>query len=283
MKNLVIFILSFFVFSSVSAQDVGKRYFEDNPANATDSLYAMGSRNRIFEDDSIPLGHGCTVKMSLPEEFAFTGDAIQSYNLTTKEIVFADSVFNKVLTTYSIFNVYFNDTLLIENIAETGDYASWIINDLVLYSDSRDNKLYLCFISPGWDIDTYFDIVGDTTDEQKEAKSVLQKRLEMRNAELDSFIQYLNDRSKIITGIEDVKQALPVQIYSTGKTIHVNNLTGKNGVITVYGIDGVKVAEQAMAGQTTKLEIPVSGIYLVSVKAGNEKPITAKLMLHASR
>jgi len=218
-----------------------------------------------------------------PEEFAFTGEDILSYNLTTKEIVFTDSVFNKVLTTYSIFNIYYNDTLLIENIAETGDYASWIINDLVLFSETRDNKLYLCFRSPEWDIDSYFDIVGDTTDEQKEAQSVLQNRLEMRNAELDTFIQYLNDRGKIITGIEDLKPALPVQIYSSGKTIHVNNLTGKNVVITVYGIDGVKIVEHATAGQTTTLEMPVSGIYLVSVKAGNEKPVTAKLMLHSSR
>ncbi|MCL2651699.1 MAG: T9SS type A sorting domain-containing protein [Candidatus Azobacteroides sp.] len=85
------------------------------------------------------------------------------------------------------------------------------------------------------------------------------------------------------TGTKDATTAPHVQIYSSGKTIHVNNLTGKSGMITVYGIDGVKVAEQAMAGQTTTLEMPVNGIYLVSVKAGNEKAVTAKLMLYFPR
>ena len=81
------------------------------------------------------------------------------------------------------------------------------------------------------------------------------------------------------TGTEEVKAALPVEIYSAGKTIQVNNRTGKNAVVTVYRIDGVKVMEQTMTGQTTSLEIPVGGFYAVSVKAGNEKPVTAKLII----
>ena len=80
-------------------------------------------------------------------------------------------------------------------------------------------------------------------------------------------------------GVEDVKTASPVQIYSAGKTIHVNNSTGKTGMISVYGIDGVKIAEQTTISQTTALEISVSGFYIVSVKAGNEKPVTAKLIV----
>ena len=80
-------------------------------------------------------------------------------------------------------------------------------------------------------------------------------------------------------GIEDVKTASPVQIYSAGKTIHVNNSTGKTGMISVYGINGIKIAEQATTSQTTALEIPVGGFYIVSVKAGNEKPVTAKLIV----
>lgn len=83
----------------------------------------------------------------------------------------------------------------------------------------------------------------------------------------------------VYTGTEDIKTASPVEIYSAGKTIRVNNQTGKNGVITIYRIDGVKVAEQTMAGQTTTLEIPVSGFYLVSVKAGNEKSVTTKVIV----
>ena len=81
------------------------------------------------------------------------------------------------------------------------------------------------------------------------------------------------------TGIKDVKPTLPVQIYSAGKTIYVSNRTGKAAVVTVYGIDGVKVAEQMMAAQTTAMEVPAVGFYLVSVRAENEKPVTAKVTI----
>ena len=81
------------------------------------------------------------------------------------------------------------------------------------------------------------------------------------------------------TGKEKVKTDLPVEIYSSGKIIHINNLTGKNAVVSVYRVDGVKVAERTMTSQTTAIEIPVSGFYFVSVKTGNEEPVTAKLIV----
>jgi len=82
-----------------------------------------------------------------------------------------------------------------------------------------------------------------------------------------------------VTAKEEVKAILPVQIYSAGKTIHVNSPNGKSAIVTVYGIDGIKVAEQTMTNQSIALEIPVSGFYLVSVKAGNEKPVTEKVIV----
>ena len=82
-----------------------------------------------------------------------------------------------------------------------------------------------------------------------------------------------------ITGKEKVKTPPPIQIYSSGKTIHINNQTGKNAVVSVYRIDGVKVAEQTMTSQTAAMKMPVSGFYFVSVKTGNEEPVTAKLIV----
>ena len=82
-----------------------------------------------------------------------------------------------------------------------------------------------------------------------------------------------------ITGKEKVKTPPPIQIYSFEKTIQINNQTGKNAVVSVYRIDGVKIAEQTMVSQTTAIEMPVSGFYFVSVKTGNEKPVTAKLVV----
>jgi len=81
------------------------------------------------------------------------------------------------------------------------------------------------------------------------------------------------------TGIKDIKTESPFKIHSSGKTIHINNKTGKNAEVSVYGITGQKVAEQTMSDRTTTIEIPVSGFYLVSVKAGNEKPVTAKVII----
>jgi hypothetical protein len=85
--------------------------------------------------------------------------------------------------------------------------------------------------------------------------------------------------SVIIDGKEEIKTAPPIQIYSSEKTIHINNQTGKNGVVNVYRIDGVEVVEQTMTSHTTTLEIPVSGFYLVLVRAGNEKPVMAKVIV----
>ena len=81
------------------------------------------------------------------------------------------------------------------------------------------------------------------------------------------------------SGKEEIKTSQPIQIYSAGKTIHINNSNGKNGVVSVYRIDGVKVTEQTIGSQTTTLEIPVSGFYLVSVRAGNEKPVMTKVII----
>ena len=85
--------------------------------------------------------------------------------------------------------------------------------------------------------------------------------------------------SDIISGKEEIKTASPIQIRSEGKTIHINNQTGKNAVITVYRIDGVKVTEQTTKSQITALEMPLKGLYLVSVKAENEKPVTEKVIV----
>jgi len=47
----------------------------------------------------------------------------------------------------------------------------------------------------------------------------------------------------------------------------------------VYGINGVKVAERTMAGETTAIEMPAAGFYIVSVQAGNEKPLRVKVVV----
>ena len=82
------------------------------------------------------------------------------------------------------------------------------------------------------------------------------------------------------TGIKDIITESPIQIHSIVKTIQINNETGKNAIVSVYGITGIKVAEQTISGRTTMIEIPFSGFYLVSVKAENEKPVTKKIIIN---
>jgi len=81
------------------------------------------------------------------------------------------------------------------------------------------------------------------------------------------------------TGIEEIKTQTGIQIHSEGKTIHISNETGRNAVVSVYGITGRKVVEQKMASRKTAIETPVSGFYLVSVKVENEKPVAAKVIV----
>jgi len=275
MKNLVVLIFSFFVCLSCFAQDMEKRYDD----NSTNQLYFMGSRSWEFEGDPDQFFQdGVNAKLILPEEFAFTGDEILSYNLTTKEIIFSELANNKIINDYPIFNIYLNDNLLLENIFVTGDINSWVVTDLVLF---RENKFYLCYEHPKWH--EYMNRLDDFPEDMRESLITIQTRIDERRKEgLDAFIEYLSDRDKIVrssTSIDDIKTDSPVKIYSSGKTIHINNTTGKNTVVTVYGITGLKVAEQTMSSQTTTLNLPVSGFYIVSVKAENEKPVTAKLVL----
>jgi len=266
---IIVFVFSIIPFNSYSNVN------NTNDENSKDQLFFMGSKQYIFVADPEPFEYGINVKMIPPEEFAFTGDDILSYNLTNKEIVFNESVYNNIINNYQIYNIYINDNLLLENIFVTRDINSWVVTDLVLF---HENKFYLCYEHPQWH--EYMNRLDDFPEDEREMLKTIQKRIDERRKEsLDIFIKYLNRNNKIITGIDDVKTELPIQIYSTGKSIHINNATGNNSVITVYRIDGTKIAEQTTTSQTTTMNVPVSGFYIVSVKAENEKSVVAKLVV----
>ena len=217
----------------------------------------------------------------------FTANDIQSFNLKTGEVAFVDSINNKFIKNirdiydYWFLNGYFDikpSKYLFQNISfvKSFTYWIWLHNDLIFFYDDIEKKFYFQDGYPP--IDSINDDSFPYTNKEQIQKERDENML-MRKAEWDFFIQHLSDKGKIITSIEEVKTESPIQIYSTGKTIHINNETGKNGVISVYRIDGVKVSEQTMTSQTTTIEIPVSGFYLVSVKEGNEKPVMEKVIV----
>ena len=265
MKANLFFITIVFAFSMTPFNSYSNGEASED-GKLTGLLYVTGSHN--IRTDEYGMG-----KLNPPEELVFTGDDILSYNLSTKEIVFVDSIFNKLSKNYSnpyfIFNIYFNDTLLLGNIAHILPVMSWLGNDLVLELTSN-----------GYNLDFIYNSLNGIPEAMKEPiYEAWRVQREARKEGLEIFIDYLSDRNKIITGKEEIKTELPIQIYSSGKTIHVNNQTGKNAVVTVYRIDGVKVKEQTVAYQTTILEMPVKGFYLVLVKAENEKAVTAKIIV----
>ena len=260
MKTRIFLLMVVFSFSTISFNSYSNGKAPEDE-KSIDKLYIMGFRSN---------GTG--------EELIFTGDDIQSFNLTTREIVFVDSLYIKTRLCRSgwiVSNIYLNDMLLFKRIPFLSSINSGVFNDLVFYFDSfnyfdPDDRLYLNDGFPDLD---YF------REKKENIQKVREENAEKRKAEWDIFIKYLNDNNKIYTGIEEIKTELPVQIHSAGKTIYVNNRSGKNGVVSVYRIDGVKVVEQTMVNQTSTVEIPVSGFYLVSVKAGNEKLVTKKLIV----
>ena len=269
MKAKVFFLIVALAFSPVLCNSSLAGETPEDEKSMDHQLYVMGSKNYILEDDSGPNGYAFTAKLIPPEEFFFTGDDILSYDPTTEEIVFTDSIFGKLQITYPIVNIYVNDTPILESIAINSSFNSRPIYELVFFFNVYDNKFYLCYGYP------YSEdhVLPEWVQEKRAAYA------EKRKAGWDIFIKYLSDNGKIYTGIKEVKTKLPIRIYSAGKTAYVNNETGKTGIVTVYRIDGLKVMERAMVSQTTTLEILAGGFYLVSVKAGNEKPVTAKVIV----
>ena len=265
-KTILFFLTIIFAFTSPLCNSFTLRdHFEDE--NSIDKLYVTGSNKIKIEEFG-------NASLLLPEEFVFTGDDIISYDSITKEIVFTESVINKLNNNYRILNIYLDDKPLLENIAIIKPTMSWLGNDLVLYS-TIDFKYYLLFL--------YNNSIHAGMSEEEKEKIIEGRRIqyESRQEPLEIFIKYLADNGKVTgyTSKEEIKATPPIQIRSEGKTIHINNQTGKNAVITVYRIDGVKVAEQTMKSQITTIEMPVKGLYLVSIKTENKKPVTEKVIV----
>ena len=268
----IVFIFPNFLFAADPIKEIAKN------ANSTDTLYVMGSRYILNTDGWY---------IHSPLELVFTGEDIISFNPTTRELVLTDPASKKFSPSnnewifYHWISLYLNDKLLFKDVRQVSPIDSYLINDLVFFlnpyydydTGGVKNQFYL---NDGYPLPLF-----NFWPEEEEYLFQLMREAnaEKRKSEWDIFIKYLSDRGKIITGKEEIKPAPPIQIYSSGKIFHINNQTGKNGIVTVYRIDGVKIAEQTMASQTTTVEIPVSGFYLVSVRTGNEKPVMEKVVV----
>lgn len=84
----------------------------------------------------------------------------------------------------------------------------------------------------------------------------------------------------VTPGMEDLSNEQLVDIYSYNNNIFINpiNFNNLEGVIEVYDLGGKLVASQNLTNNLIQLELPRTGMYIVSVNAGG-KVFTEKVFL----
>ena len=150
---------------------------------STDKLYAMGGWINFDNDGN--------AKLVPPLELVFTGDDIQSFNTTTREIIFTDS--SKFTPRHLGLTIYFNDEPLLENIVILSSFSSQLINNLVLYYDRIDVQKYRYYLNDG------YPEICDGWSDADSLRKTREANAEKRKAGWDTFIQYLSDNDKIVT------------------------------------------------------------------------------------
>ena len=187
MKTNIFFLIFVFISSTIPFYS----YSNVNDEKQTDKLYALGV---------IPIP-GMSTEFSV----VFTGDDIKSFNVASGEIVFIDSIAEKLLIEkginhYPALSVYLNDKMLFENIWQLNPTSSIVIHDLVFFFTEGvpyfdgEYKYYFLFDGGCLTFGVFCDCAVEEW--QKEQDENFQKR----KSEWDIFIKYLSDRGKIITG-----------------------------------------------------------------------------------
>jgi hypothetical protein len=247
----IVFVFPLFLCTANSTREVLK------DEESTDRLYFMGSRNYTDVEGKITL--------LPPEELAFAGDDIRYFNLTTGEIEFNDFKWNYLTSkSYSVYNIYLNDKLLLENVVYVTGNNSRVFNDLVIYWDVID-KLYLNDGYPNW---KNWDIYCLPCEERQKIRD---ENTQKRKENWDIFIKYLSDAGKI-TGNTAIAEpsATPglndVFIYPNPTTgeLRIENGALKIQQISIFNLLGRNVLNT----QQTALDIShlPAGIYFVQIK-----------------
>ena len=171
-------LLAFFIFSCKSNSD---------EENTSENIYVMGTRAADTE----------------VVEWFFLVDDIISFNKNTREIIFPDSITEKITIQrlYSKMTFYNNDNKMFESMI-TNTFSSRSVHDLVLvYSMDEELRQYRFYLVDGYPIlpDDWRD---GSTEEQinviNEWFRIREENALKRKDQLDFFIKYLTDRKKII-------------------------------------------------------------------------------------
>ncbi len=108
---------------------------DDSPITTTSKLIFKGSDNDLRLRDMAP-----------SDPIVFTGDDVLWFNGTTKEIRFRDNMYQTTAsfsTRYKAIMFYFDKTYLFSSLLFVSDINSQIINSLVFYYSTTENRYYL--------------------------------------------------------------------------------------------------------------------------------------------
>jgi hypothetical protein len=188
MKVKVFFLMCVGMFFLCSCgNDGNESATEADPA--TEALYMAGLETDVPESGSASESVGNV-------NIVFTGSDIESFNLTTREIVFTENINIDELKVrvglFSTLTLYLNQEPLFDSIRIGLEIAGYLHNDLTLAI--RDSKFYL---SDGYPVIEDWESL--TWSNKDEVRKIREENARNRKPAWDKFIAYLTDAGKILT------------------------------------------------------------------------------------
>ena len=262
MKTTVFFLTVIFAFPLFS---YGKTQIDETP---TDSLYAMVGQI-YFTENGIPISFS-------PLELAFTGADIQSFDTTTREIVFTKINTDQFMGGWRALTIYLNDKPLLENIVITNDFLSWTINSLVFYGGGK-----VAYLNEGYPLELREGGIygpGLTTDS---CRTLRKEDAEKRKSGWDTFIQYLSDAGKIVGNTAIAKppatselNAISIYPNPTKGELRISNRELGIKDIQIFDVMGRRYSPPLEGPGEVNISYLPTGIYFVQI--ATEKGVVTK-------
>jgi len=190
LKMRSILLLSFLAGLGLSMFSCSNEKKDNDPIK---SLYAVGIK---ASQTNLDISTGCPTD----DVQLFKGEDIQSFNLTTGEIIFNVSLdqLNKFWNCFSYLSLFSDEKTLFEAIPITHAVSSFLYNDLVFYigvKDSMSDTFELnYFLKFGWP-----PIQDVWPEKDKEAwQKEREKNAKKHKNNWDSFINFLREEGKIV-------------------------------------------------------------------------------------
>ena len=171
-------------------------------------LYAVATEQKVDPEEGLNDNYNpYPVPPSRDVDLLFTGDDIKSFSITTGEIVFTDSIVEKLtsryekgqdtVTHYRGFSLYYGEKLLFEDIPFTSPVSSTMINDLVCVIGDT-GAWDAIFLVDGYPVIRDEDWETLSWPNKDEVRRLRDENFKKRETEWNIFIRYLRDTDKIV-------------------------------------------------------------------------------------